>query len=334
MAKESLARDSDSNVAGLLVALAYPDRIAKRRADQAGRFLLRNGGGASLPEWQPLARAEYLACAELDGQTRESRVYRAAPLALEEIETHFSEQLVKETVVEWDAVARAVSARRRVRLGALVLREAPARDASSDDITRVLLDQIRREGMSMLSWSDGARRTQERLEFVRRHDATFPVASDEHLVATLDDWLAPHLDGIRRADELQGLDLSALLLDRLSWAQRAALDSEAPTHVTVPSGSRIPVSYADPAAPVLAVRLQELFGLQDTPRVGRARTALTLHLLSPAHRPVQVTRDLAGFWRNAYFDVRKDLKGRYPKHHWPDDPLVAVPTARAKRRGE
>ncbi|NUR20456.1 MAG: ATP-dependent helicase HrpB, partial [Gemmatimonadaceae bacterium] len=143
-------------------------------------------------------------------------------------------------------------------------------------------------------------------------------------------WLAPHLHGMRRLDDLRRLDLGALLLDRLGWKRRAELDAIAPTHVEVPSGSRIPVDYSDAGAPVLAVRLQEMFGLTETPRVGGGRVPLTLHLLSPAHRPVQVTRDLAGFWRTGYFDVRKDLRGRYPKHHWPDDPLAATPTRRAK----
>jgi ATP-dependent helicase HrpB len=158
--------------------------------------------------------------------------------------------------------------------------------------------------------------------------------SDEALAATLDDWLAPHLYGLRRLSDVARLDLHALLVGMLAPAQRRALDELAPTHLTVPSGSRVPIDYSDAAAPVLAVRLQELFGLAETPRLARGAVPVTLHLLSPAHRPVQVTRDLAGFWRTSYFDVRKDMRGRYPKHHWPDDPMQAAPTNRAKRRGE
>jgi ATP-dependent helicase HrpB len=192
---------------------------------------------------------------------------------------------------------------------------------------------VAQRGVAALPWSDRARGVQARVEFLRRLEPDrWPDLSDDHLEATLRDWLAPHLHGLRRRDELQRLDLAQVLEAALGWQQRAELDEQAPTHLVAPSGSRIPVSYADPAAPVLAVRLQELFGLTETPRVARGRVPVTLHLLSPAHRPVQVTRDLANFWRTGYFEVRKELKGRYPKHHWPDDPLQAEPTRRAKPR--
>ena len=166
-----------------------------------------------------------------------------------------------------------------------------------------------------------------------RLEPGWPDLSDEALATSLRDWLGPHVYGVRRWEELQRLDLAAILRGALTWAQRARLDDAAPTHVAVPSGSRLPVDYSDPAAPALAVRLQEMFGLAETPRIAGGAVPLTLHLLSPAHRPVQVTRDLAGFWRTSYFDFRKDLRGRYPKHHWPDDPLRATPTSRAKGRG-
>ena len=164
------------------------------------------------------------------------------------------------------------------------------------------------------------------------HDATWPDVGDAALLASLDDWLAPHLEGMRRASDLAALDLSSLLLGRLSWQQRSALDTLAPSHLEVPTGSRIAVDYGDPASPVLAVRLQEMFGCRETPRVLGGRIPVTLHLLSPAHRPLQVTRDLAGFWRSSYKDVQKEMKGRYPRHPWPDDPMAAEPTRRAKPR--
>jgi ATP-dependent helicase HrpB len=195
------------------------------------------------------------------------------------------------------------------------------------------LEGIRKEGVGRLPWSDAARRLRARLAFVHYLQPDWPDQSDEGLGRELATWLGPALHGLRRWQDLERLDLGALLLARLSWDQRAALESWAPAEIVVPSGSRIPVDYSDPAAPVLAVRLQELFGLAQTPRVGRDQVPVTLHLLSPARRPVQVTRDLAGFWQTTYFEVRKDLRGRYPKHHWPDDPLVAEPTRRAKRRG-
>ncbi|MDX1531631.1 MAG: ATP-dependent helicase C-terminal domain-containing protein, partial [Rhodothermales bacterium] len=184
-----------------------------------------------------------------------------------------------------------------------------------------------------LPWSKEARRLRERLGFLHHHEPeAWPDVSDAALTATLDAWLLPHLVGVRRLDDLRRLDLGAVLLAPLGWPERQRLDAWAPTHVTVPSGSNRPIDYGDPEAPVLAVRLQEVFGLEETPRVAGGRVPLTMHLLSPAQRPVQVTQDLRSFWRDAYFDVRKDLRGRYPKHHWPEDPLRAEPTARAKRR--
>jgi ATP-dependent helicase HrpB len=317
---------------GLLLALAYPDRIAQRRPGEGGRYLLRNGQGAFLDP-QALAREEYLVAAELDGRPRESRIYLAAPLTLAEIETHFANDIQREDVIAWEDASRGVVARRRRRLGALVLHESALLDADPEAVTRVLLEGIRREGVERLPWSEAARRIRARLAFLHRLDPGWPDVSDEALSGDLETWLAPSLGGIRRWEGLDRLDLGALLLDRVAWDRRGALDEWAPTHIEVPSGSRIQVDYGHPSAPVLAVRLQELFGLRETPSVGRGRVPLTLHLLSPARRPVQVTRDLAGFWRTTYFDVRKDLKGRYPKHHWPDDPLAAEPTRHAKRRG-
>jgi ATP-dependent RNA helicase HrpB len=316
---------------GALLAFAYPDRIGQRRPGESGRYLLRNGQGAIL-EPQALAREEYLVAAELDGQARESRIFLGAPITLEEIETHFANAVVREDVLGWDDAARAVTGRRRRRLGAIVLQDGPLPDPDPAAVARAMMEGVRREGVEHLPWTEPARRVRARLGFLHAIDAGWPDVSTEALTRDLDDWLAPRLAGARRWDQLERLDLGELLLDRLPWDFRAALEDWAPTHVEVPSGSRVPVDYSDPAAPVLAVRLQELFGLTETPTVARGRVPLTLHLLSPARRPVQVTRDLAGFWRTTYFEVRKDLKGRYPKHHWPDDPLRAEPTRHAKRR--
>jgi ATP-dependent helicase HrpB len=317
---------------GALLAFAYPDRIGQRRPGESGRYLLRNGQGAIL-EPQALAREEYLVAAELDGQARESRIFLGAPITLEEIETHFANALVREDVLGWDDAARAVTGRRRRRLGAIVLQDGPLPDPDPAAVARAMMEGVRREGVEHLPWTEPARRVRARLGFLHAIDGGWPDVSTEALTRDLDDWLAPRLAGARRWDQLERLDLGELLLHRLPWDFRAALEDWAPTHVEVPSGSRVPVDYSDPAAPVLAVRLQELFGLTETPTVARGRVPLTLHLLSPARRPVQVTRDLAGFWRTTYFEVRKDLKGRYPKHYWPDDPLRAEPTRHAKRRG-
>lgn len=323
---------SDAGAAGLLLALAYPDRLAQRRPGAVGRYLLRNGRGAMLPAVQPLAGAEYLVAAELDGRGRESRIYLAAPVELAEVEELLADRIESADRIAWDPAARAVRARRQVRLGALVLREAPLPDADPAAVTAALLAGIEREGLQTLPWSRRARQLQQRLLFLHRLDPRWPDVSDELLRATLADWLGPHVHGMQRLDEVQRVDLEHVLSELLTWQQRAELDELAPTHLTVPSGSRVPIDYGDAGAPVVAVRLQEMFGLTETPRIARGRVPLTIQLLSPAHRPVQVTRDLASFWRSAYFDVRKDLRGRYPKHHWPDDPLQAAPTRRTRPR--
>ncbi|HVE31943.1 MAG TPA: ATP-dependent helicase HrpB [Gemmatimonadaceae bacterium] len=316
---------------GSLVALAYPDRVAQRRGGSAPRYLMRNGRGAELTGAQTLTTAPYLVVAQLDDRRPESRVFLAAALSLDEIRTRFGDQIVTERVVELRDENGSIAARRRERHGAIVLRETTA-DADPADVERALLDAVRRRGISQLAWSDAARRFRDRLRFVATHDPSWPDVSDEGLLERLDEWLAPALQGARRLRDLDKIDLVAALTTLLDWRRRRELDDLAPTHIVVPSGSRIPIDYADPAAPALAVRLQEVFGLQESPRVLGGRIPLTMQLLSPAHRPVQVTRDLAGFWRTSYFDVRKDLRGRYPKHEWPEDPLSAQPTRRAKRR--
>jgi ATP-dependent helicase HrpB len=323
-------RDRGGEVAvGVLLALAYPDRIAQRRPGHAGRFLLRNGLGAFLDP-QGLSGEDYLVIPELDGKRPESRALVAAPLTLSEIREWFASDIVAEEAVEWDPATRSVAGRRRERLGALVLRDAPLRDPDPARVAAALMDAVRREGIQALHWDDGARRIRERITFIRTLDPDWPDVSDEVLATSVPDWLGPRLGGLARWSDLARVDLAGALLDLLGWERRAALDRLAPAHVVVPSGSRVPVDYSDPARPVLAVRLQEMFGLGETPRVGQGMVPLTLHLLSPAGRPVQVTRDLAGFWRTSYFDVRKDLKGRYPRHDWPDDPLEAEPTKRVR----
>lgn len=314
----------ESDEAGALIALGYPDRIAQRRGSR-GRFLMRNGRGAALDQDQTVAGAEFLAIAAVDDRQPESRIFLAAPLTLDDVRELFASQTVEERVVAWDDATDTVVARRRVRLGALVLEDEPLRNPDEREIAEALVAGLVRGGVAALPWSDGARRLRERLAFLHAIDAAWPDVSDDALDAPLREWLTPRVVGLRSRRAASRLDLSEALLGLLDWKQRGALEELAPTHLTVPSGSRVPIDYSDPAAPALFVRLQELFGLADTPRIARGRAPLTLHLLSPAQRPVQVTRDLAGFWRTSYFDVRKDLRGRYPKHYWPDDPLAAEP---------
>jgi ATP-dependent helicase HrpB len=241
---------------------------------------------------------------------------------------------VTDESVAFDDSTGAVVARRSERLGAIVLRESSIAAPSGGDesVRAVLLDAIRRRGIASLPWSEGATRLRERMTFVAAHDSAWPDVSDEALASRLDEWLAPALSGVRRLSALEQVSFSDALSSLLDWRQRRALDTLAPSHVVVPTGSRIPINYSDPLAPTVAVRLQEVFGLTESPRVLDGRVAVTMQLLSPAQRPVQTTRDLAGFWRTSYFDVRKDLRGRYPRHEWPEDPLTAAPTKRAKPR--
>ncbi|HEX6051356.1 MAG TPA: ATP-dependent helicase HrpB [Gemmatimonadaceae bacterium] len=332
-ARSAAPRERPAADAGVLLAFAYPDRIAQLRAPRSGRFLLRNGNGAALADVQSLSDSPYIVPAELDGRRPESRIFLAASITLEAIEAHFGEQIITEQLIEWDARERAVAAREVERLGAIVLAERPLHAPDASRVTNVLLEGLAREGIDALPWNERARSLRQRIAFLHHLDpSSWPDVSDAVLGNTLEVWLGPHLSGARSLADVARVDLASALLNGLPWDRRNAVDELAPTHVVVPSGSRIPIDYSDPAAPVLSVRLQEMFGLADTPRVARGVVPLTVHLLSPARRPVQVTRDLAGFWRSSYFDVRKELRGRYPKHYWPDDPMDAEPTSRAKRR--
>jgi ATP-dependent helicase HrpB len=320
---------------GVLSALAYPDRIGKKREGERGRFLLRNGRGARFHEAQPLEVRDWIVAVEVQGREREARIFRAAPLTLDEIEEHFGAQVREVREVSWDPEAERVRAFRRRMLGAVVVSEAPMADPPGERVVEALLEGIRSGGLGVLPWTKATRQLRERLEFLHRMDPReWPDRSEEALLESLDEWLGPFLAGMKSLDDLRRLDLGEALLSGVGWEGRSRLDALAPTHLEVPSGSRIPVDYSDPRAPALAVRIQEVFGMERTPRIAGGRVALTMKLLSPAHRPVQVTRDLASFWRDAYFQVKKDLKGRYPKHYWPEDPLEARATRRTKPRGE
>jgi ATP-dependent helicase HrpB len=323
---------SSASALGALLALAYPDRVGQRRPGSRARFVLRNGRGAELVGAQSLSESPFVVAAELDDQRPESRVFLAAPISIDEIRATFGDQIVTADIVEFDETTSSVVARRRERLGAIVLRDVAVGQPDSNLVRSALLEAVRRRGVSSLPWSDAAARLRARLAFAHTNVPDWPDVSDAALADTMDSWLAPAIARARSWADLERTDLAGALVDLLDWRQRRELDVIAPTHIEVPSGSRIPVDYTDPASPVLAVRLQEVFGLTESPRIAYGRVAVTMHLLSPAGRPVQVTRDLAGFWRTSYFDVRKDMRGRYPKHDWPEDPLAAQPTSRAKRR--
>ena len=325
--------EGDLGWTGVLAGLAYPDRIGRRREGRRGRFLLRTGRGARFHESQTLEAAEWLVAVEVEGRGAEARIFRAAALEAEEVEEHFASRVREVEEVVWDPEAERVRAHRVRKLGAVELMRAPLADPDPHEVARALLEGVRSRGVEVLPWTKGLRQLRERMHFLHHHlPEEWPDSSEEALLGEAEEWLLPFLAGMKSLDDLQRLDLREALLSRVPWEARARLERWAPTHLEVPSGSRIPVDYSNPRAPALAVRLQEVFGLTQTPRIAGGRVALTMRLLSPAHRPVQVTGDLASFWREAYFDVRKDLRGRYPKHYWPEDPLDATPTRRTRPR--
>jgi ATP-dependent helicase HrpB len=319
---------------GLLTALAYPDRLAQREAPD--RLRLVTGQRVSLKTEDVDPQAQFFAVAYLAGTAAAPRATLAAPLDREELETAFAAQITTNEEVRYDATAQRVTGRRVRRLGALLLSESTIGQPDAALVAQALLDYLQEAGLAKLNWTDGAQQLRQRLTFLHEliGGEQWPAFDDEALLADLPDWLGPHLAGLKSLDQVQRLDLTEPILARLpgGWAQRQELDRLAPAALEVPSGSHITLDYSDPAAPVLAVKLQELFGLTETPAVAGGRVPLLLHLLSPGGRPAQVTRDLRSFWEKGYFEVRKDLKGRYPKHPWPDKPMEHVPTKLTKKR--
>ncbi|AMN47898.1 ATP-dependent helicase HrpB [Steroidobacter denitrificans] len=328
--QEDFAADHDTDI-GRLLAFAYPERVAQSRGAD-GRYLLANGRGAALPPGQSLARAEFLVVADLEAGEREASIRLAAPLERTHLTADFAARIEHRRRCEWDARSQAVLAQDEDWLGAIKLRERRIEQPDEERMHRALLQGIRELGIDALPWSREARSLQRRLMFARRMDVSIgPDVSDAVLGAQLEDWLSPWLSGMSRREHLARLDLHAILMSLLDWNAQQRLAHLAPSHLEVPSGSRIPIDYSGDA-PSVAVRLQEVFGLHVTPTIA-GRVPLTLQLLSPAGRPVQVTRDLASFWAHGYLEVKKELKGRYPKHSWPDDPrnAAAVRAGRGRR---
>ncbi len=321
----------DIHACGLVLSFAYPDRIGQGRGD--GRFLLRNGRGAIFKEQQALGKIPYLVAAELGGEVgAENRIFLAAPIDEGEIKKNFKDQIVVQEIIAWDHEVQAVRARRLESLGALVFTKTPIPDPDPEKVISALLEGIVQNGIRILPWTKGACQFRQRLAFMHDCHHEWPDVSDEGLLSNLQEWLSPYLYGMSSREHLQKLQMTTILESMLTWNQRQQLDEWASTHITVPSGQRIPIDYSQSDNPVLAVRLQEMFGLQQTPLIGQGKVPLTLHLLSPARRPVQVTKDLASFWQTTYFEVKKDLMGRYPKHYWPDNPLEAIATHKIRSR--
>ena len=317
---------------GIMLALAFPDRVAKNRGN--GSFVLANGRGANIEQTSALAKSSYIAVAELTGTAANGRILLAAPITQTEIEQQFADHVQTDDDVTFDRSAMALRARRRKKLHAITLSEQTLPVSPSEKTARVLADGLVAVGMERLPWSKPLKQWRDRVMFLRAASPEdWPDLSDVALAETCESWLVPALFNKTSLANFSAGDLSDALMALLPWDQRARLDREAPTHFEAPTGTSLPIDYEAEQGPTIAVRLQELFGLTVHPSIAKGKIPLVLELLSPAHRPVQVTRDLPGFWRGSYAAVRTDLRGRYPRHPWPEDPASAPPTRRVKPRG-
>jgi ATP-dependent helicase HrpB len=318
---------------GTLLVSAYPDRIGHRRPHDRERYLLASGRGAALPPADPLAASEYLVAPQLDAGHTEGRIFLAEALDLAELQQQHPALFSASEQVYWDEAAAKVAAIRRLSLGAIVIEENQLTEVQPKEISRALLTGIRRMGLECLGWNRESRQLQVRVQCLRswQPEGDWPDLSDRQLLADLS-WLEPYLTGLSKAEQLKQIDLQAIFKTLLGWDRQQQLAREAPTSITVPSGSKIQIEYRLEEPPLLAVRIQEMFGLGETPTICHGKVVLLLHLLSPARRPLQITSDLAGFWQRSYPEIKKELKGRYPKHFWPDDPLLAEATRGVKRK--
>ena len=318
---------------GALLTLAYPDRLAKARG-KTGEYLMANGRGAALEPHDRLAKEPYLGIAEISGAAAATRILAAAPISAEEIDAVAGEDIEQRDEIVFDRQARALRNRAVRRYGALTLNERPLPVPATEEAARILAAGLAASGLSALPFSKALAQWRERVMFLRHAEGDeWPDLSDEALAASVEEWLAPHLVGRTGLSDIGPDTLSEAMRSLVPWNLQRRLDAEAPTHLEVPTGSQIPIDYGTEEGPVLAVRVQELFGLDKHPVIAGGRVPLILHLLSPAQRPIQITRDLPGFWRGSWTAVRSDMRGQYPKHPWPEDPLTAPPTRRAKPRG-
>ncbi|MBR1242169.1 ATP-dependent helicase HrpB [Bradyrhizobium sp. AUGA SZCCT0274] len=317
---------------GVMLAFAFPDRVARNRGN--GSFVLANGRGAAVEQTSSLARAPYIAVAELTGTAAQGRILLAAPITQEEIELRFADQIENAEEITFDRGAMALRARRKRSLHAITLSEAPMALSPSAETAKIFAAGLVALGLDRLPWSKSSKQWRDRVMFLRKAEGdSWPDLSDDALAATSEAWLEPVLYDKTSLKDLAPGDLSDALMALLPWDLRARLEREAPTHFEAPTGTMLAIDYEAEQGPTIAVRLQELFGLNSHPSIAKSAVPLVLELLSPAQRPVQVTRDLPGFWRGSYAAVRSDLRGRYPRHPWPEDPANALPTRRVKPRG-
>lgn len=331
---ESKGGECDSALAAGLLATGFADRIARRRG-QEGRYQLANGMGAMLERDDALTRYEWLIAPLLlqGSSSPDARILQALPLDIDALVASHPELLTQSDSVEWDDEKGTLKAWRRWRVGQLTLKSQPLNQPSEEELHQAMLNGIRDKGLGVLEWSEAAQQLRLRLMWAARWlpEYVWPAVDDASLLETLERWLLPQMGGVRSLPGLKRIDLAQALYSLLDWTQRQRLDSELPGHYTVPTGSRIAIRYDEENPPALAVRMQEMFGEATQPAIAGGRVPLVLELLSPARRPLQITRDLAAFWRGAYRDVQKEMKGRYPKHVWPDDPSAAAPTRRTKK---
>src|SRR5580698_9579928 len=328
----SPSADSAMSV-GALLALAYPERLAKNRGGAAGAFLLVNGRGANIDPASPLAREPFLAVAELAGTAAQGRILSAAPITLAEIEQRFSDRIAAREEIAFDTASASLRGRRSRRLGAIALSDQPVPVVAKEDTAQKLADGIAGLGMHRLPWTKSLQQWRDRVMFLRLSEGEeWPDLSDAALAQTVNAWLAPALTAKTALGEIAADELNTALRALLPWPLQRRLDAEAPTHFAAPTGSQVPIDYEAEGGPKIAIRVQELFGLDRHPAIAGGKVPLLIELLSPAHRPVQMTRDLPGFWRGSYAAVRAEMRGRYPKHPWPDDPIAAPATRRAKPR--
>jgi ATP-dependent helicase HrpB len=323
----------DADLAGVLLGFAYPDRIARRRYERSPRFLLSCGKGAWLDDSDSLADEEFITIATIDGDRQEAAIFLAAPIKRQELLKHFSSHIKTEYICDWSDDIKGVISFTRECLGSIIISEKQ-QDSSDSFLTKeAFLSGIRKKGLGILPWNNESIQLRARLNFLFNNNTNgkWPDVSDEALLEDLESWLMPYLDGVSRISQISESDIIRALTSLLSWHQQKELETLAPKHIRVPSGSTVRLDYSNGDIPILAVKLQEMFGCRSTPVVAGSIPVI-LHLLSPAGRPVQVTRDIARFWTGAYNDVRKELKGRYPKHPWPDNPLEAIPTKKTKNR--
>jgi ATP-dependent helicase HrpB len=328
-------REVPAHLLGDVLAHAFPERIARQHPGEPRRYQLANGRMARLFDDSALFGEPWIVASELRFEAKDSLVMRAAPVDEARLERDFPERFFEGDIVRWDPAARALVSRRERRFDRITLESKPAGRPDPGLAAQALCDAVGELGLDALPWTPGLRQWLERVRCLRDWlpELGLPDLSDQALLASHEQWLKPAFTGKTRLDALDEEALGEALKSGLDWSLRQRLDALAPRRITVPSGMERGIEYAHGAAPVLAVKLQELFGLADTPRIADGRVPLTLHLLSPGGKPLQVTQDLRSFWQNTYPEVRREMKGRYPRHPWPDDPWTATATHRAKPRG-